>query len=473
MKHPLSDLAKYCALALCLVLTTALFGCASSAAAGRLPDNVTIGGVSVGGLDKAEALAALELELAGRAVTVTANGKTFELTAGELSASCDFAAALELAAAFGNSGDRAADKAAKARLKAGTQDFIVTAALDASKTQLALAPVAEAVYVPPVEAAGSIHLSPELKQDFTYTEGSPGVELDIPAMQLALAAALSSGASVEAVTKPAQPRFTVEFLQANSHKISTYTTSFATSETDEVTMNRVFNIQKAADVINCQCVLPGVEWSFNGTVGMRTLELGWKEAPGINKGKEYTQQAGGGICQVSTTLYNALLCGNITITDRYAHSIPSSYVPAGQDATVDSSGIDFKFRNDTSAPLYILAYTKPGEGDTMTITVSIYGEPLPEGVTYKPYSQIMDTIPNAEPVYVEDASIPAGYQLTVIPARDGYAAEVCLERFVNGKFDSTKYLHTDNYYGNPAEIHIGAGPDSLPVPQGAKRTDRR
>jgi vancomycin resistance protein YoaR len=142
----------------------------------------------------------------------------------------------------------------------------------------------------------------------------------------------------------------------------------------------------------------------------------------------------------------------------------------GQDATVDSGGIDLKFRNDTAAPMYILAYTKPDpeDADYMILTVSLYGEPLPEGVTYKPYSQIVETIAHPDSVTVEDPTIPTGWQVAVA-VREGYVVEVNLEKFQDGHYVDTDYIHTDNYYGNPTEIRVGTGDQSLPVPEGATR----
>jgi vancomycin resistance protein YoaR len=268
---------------------------------------------------------------------------------------------------------------------------------------------------------------------------------------------------------------TLAFLQENTKRISSFTTRFPTSSSDEVVQNRVFNIKKATARINCYVVQPDEEWSFNDWVGPRTKETGWKEANGISGGKEYTLQAGGGICQVSTTLYNALLSGNIPVTDRTAHSIPSTYVDKGLDATVDTSGIDLKFKNDTGAPIYIFVYITPDSSSSryLNITVSLYGKPLPEGVTYKPRSEVTETIPRHEIVYVDDAAIPVGYQLEKVKAHDGYKAKAYVDKYVNGKLEESIYLYEDKYRGNNAEVHIGTGdPLTVPFPKERRSSGR-
>jgi vancomycin resistance protein YoaR len=438
---------------------------------------ISIADIDVGGLTYSEAERKLaETSAAGPDainITVSDGSASFTLDSADIGAKIDSEAVLAAAISYGHSGTAFENAAAKSRL--GSERLSIPLSFSFSKegVESGLRTIAQDLYIAPVLPCAQIRLNEMQLQEFTYTDGSDGAELDVAATAEKILEKLQNGEysfTADLVMKPVPPAWTLDFIKKNTKRISSWPTRYKTSTTDEITMNRVYNIQKAADIINTCVVMPGEEWSFNGYVGMRTLEAGWKEAPGISGGKEYTLQAGGGICQVSSTLYNALLCGNITVTDRQAHSIPSTYVPMGQDATVDSGGIDLKFRNDTAAPMYILAYTKPDPEDAeyMILTVSLYGEPLPEGVTYKPYSQMLETIENPESVTVEDPSIPAGWQVSV-SRREGYVVETTLEKFLNGHFVETDYIHTDNYYGNPAEIRIGTGDSSLPVPEGATR----
>ena len=193
-------------------------------------------------------------------------------------------------------------------------------------------------------------------------------------------------------------------------------------------------------------------------MGERSLKNGWKEANGIANGKEYVLQAGGGICQVSTTLYNALLQADVTVTNRRAHSIPSDYVEHGLDATVDyAMDLDLEFVNDTGAPIYLFAYCEGVEGrHREDITFLVYGKPLENGVSYKTRSETIETIPRNNVHYTDDYTIPRGYKVVTIEARPGYVAEVYLDKYVGDGLVSSEYLYTDRYEGNDEEALRGA-----------------
>ncbi|GLC29497.1 VanW family protein [Clostridium omnivorum] len=156
-------------------------------------------------------------------------------------------------------------------------------------------------------------------------------------------------------------KVTEENLKAIDAKISTFTTNFATSN-----YNRSTNINLAANAINGKVLMPGEEFSFNDVVGKRTPSKGYKEAHVI-VGDKFIDDFGGGVCQVSTTLYNAVARANIPSTERAKHTIPSSYVGLGMDATVDYGNLDYKFKNTLKYPIYIEAVVKNKE-----ITFNIY-----------------------------------------------------------------------------------------------------
>lgn len=129
--------------------------------------------------------------------------------------------------------------------------------------------------------------------------------------------------------------------------ISSFSTSLGASST-----TRINNIEVCTKAINGKILMPGEIFSFNEVVGKRTKERGYKEAPVIVNNK-VESGLGGGICQVSSTLYNAVLIAGIQSIDRTHHSVPSEYVDLGLDATVDWENIDFKFTNTLQYPIYI------------------------------------------------------------------------------------------------------------------------
>jgi vancomycin resistance protein YoaR len=124
--------------------------------------------------------------------------------------------------------------------------------------------------------------------------------------------------------------------------------------------NRSHNINLAAQAINNCVLLPGEIFSFNGVVGQRTVEKGYRQAPVIVKG-ELSEGIGGGICQVSSTLFNAVDRAGLHILKRYSHSREVPYVPPGRDATVSWYGPDFAFQNLYPYPVLIRAYARHGQ----------------------------------------------------------------------------------------------------------------
>ena len=151
--------------------------------------------------------------------------------------------------------------------------------------------------------------------------------------------------------------------------IGEYTTKFAVTE-----VNRSANLTAAAKALDRKAIRPGETFSFNETVGPREPETGYKDAYVIVNG-EYVQGTGGGVCQVSSTLFNAVLLGNLAIVEREPHAVAISYVPLGQDATVNYPNLDFKFKNNTANVLYLRTELKPG-----SLTFQIWGKKTDKAV---------------------------------------------------------------------------------------------
>jgi vancomycin resistance protein YoaR len=173
---------------------------------------------------------------------------------------------------------------------------------------------------------------------------------------------IPDGISGDIVMAKQYPKVDAETL-SHMGEITHYVTKYNVNE-----INRTHNLTKAANGINGSIVLPGEVFSFNGTVGRRTMESGYKDAMVIVNGK-FEPGLGGGICQVSSTLYNACLLAGLEIVERHNHNLTVAYVPLGQDATVAYGALDFKFRNNTTSPVYIQAIAGGGY-----LTVTIYGD---------------------------------------------------------------------------------------------------
>ena len=152
----------------------------------------------------------------------------------------------------------------------------------------------------------------------------------------------------------AQPAVSEEALKEIDGELGHYTTHFGGTGA-----NRGSNIAIAAGRIDGTLLAPNEVFSYNKIVGPRIASAGFKDAPVILKG-ELVPGIGGGICQVSSTLYNAALLSNLKIVRRSHHAFPVHYLPAGRDATVVDGSIDFQFQNNTDSPIYIRASATRG-----------------------------------------------------------------------------------------------------------------
>lgn len=203
-----------------------------------------------------------------------------------------------------------------------------------------------------------------------------------------------------------------EAAQANSKKpvlMATATTSFDTSPSE-----RRYNIWKISEKLNGVTIKPGVTFSINDHVGDRTVESGWKEANGIENGI-YTPQAGGGICQVSSTLYNAALKAELDIVSRVPHTIMASYVKPGLDATISSGGPDFKVENPYDEDIYIIVKCNVPD---RKVTVEIWGYE-DRDYTVELYSELVSDKDQKkpEPTFQTNSSIGAYEIREVKPGR--------------------------------------------------------
>ena len=429
----------------------------------RFKAGVKLIGVDVSGMTPEEATGlvknAAEKKLKTVAVTISSGENSWTLDSDAMGMGYDIAEALADGLNFG----RGEDDNTVVITGAGEGEFDAKYTWDRGKIISALAAMSQSINTEATAAYAEPVTDWTQEERFIYHAGEEGITLNEEATADAIEKALGQGefvCTVEATVNAVLPGGNIDDLKAATSFIASYTTKFSARRDDEVKQNRKFNIQKAADIINGNTIQPGEEWSFNTVVGPRTYELGWKGANGISGGKEYTIQAGGGICQVSTTLYNALLCANMEIVDRRAHTIPSDYVPVGLDATVDTRGIDFVWKNNTDMPAYIFAKVEKVEGSSSrhTITVYVYGKPLPEGVTYQSRNEIIEERSRQdEAIYTNDASIPTGYQLERVQGHKYYVAEAYQDKYVDGKLAESKLLYTDKYKGNPPEVSIGTG----------------
>lgn len=225
--------------------------------------------------------------------------------------------------------------------------------------------------------------------------------------------------------------------------LATYTTRY-----DASNVNRSNNLSIAASKIDGTILMPDEVFSYNTVVGARTIEEGYKEA-GAYSGGEVVQAVGGGICQISSTLYNTALLANLEIVDRSNHQFQTSYVPVSRDATVSWGYLDFKFKNTRTYPIKIVASAKNG-----VATISMYG--IKEETEYEVViqSQVLSYIPYTVK-YVEDSTLAQGKEVVVQSGYNGCKSEAYRILKLNGKVVSKTLLSRDTYDAMQRILKIG------------------
>ncbi|GAB4248624.1 MAG: VanW family protein [Thermoleophilia bacterium] len=323
----------------------------------------------------------------------------------------------------------------------GTQARLIPV-ISAEKAKDFLAAVAEAVDRPAKKATWETDGSKA-----TIVPHEVGLEVDREATAEALTQAAQSTTDrvAEVQTKETLPERTTEQAREMGIEVAigSFTTEFGGSE------NRRDNVQRAAELINGTLIAPGEEFDFNTVVGQRTADNGFKTAPVIINGK-LEDSLGGGICQVSTTLFNAAFFAGLDITARTNHSLYISHYPTGRDATVSWGGPDLRFRNDTDGWILIKSASSRS-----SVTFVIYGRPTGRKVSYTTSDWYAIT-PPAEKKVKTDALLE-GETKVVDEGQTGRKIKVTRTVTAGGEV-----IHQDTFVSNypmkPKIIEVGTKP---------------
>ena len=287
---------------------------------------------------------------------------------------------------------------------------------------------------------GSISSYDASSDSFTFAGEQTGIAINEEQLKSDIQSALSAKQFDKVITVSAsevQPEYSTAAAKQKYKTIGTYTTNTTSNS------KRNTNIRLAAAALNGTIVGPGQEVSFNDTVGQRTEAKGYQGAAAYNNG-EVVQEIGGGVYQVSTTLYNAALKAGMKISMRRSHTFEPSYVTPGMDATVSWGGPDFRFINTSSSAIGIKA-----SYSNQTVTVSIYGVPvLEDGVTYSLEATKTETFDLPEPQYEEDQTLQPGQEVVKSKGTQGSRWQVKLVVKKDGQVISSEVDHTATYKGH-------------------------
>lgn len=239
------------------------------------------------------------------------------------------------------------------------------------------------------------------------------------------------------------PAITTDVLESIDTVISTSITNFD-AKSDSGT-----NIKLSAQALNGTILMPNEAFSYNTIIGETTYEKGYVEAPIIVNGKS-SIGLGGGICQVSSTLYNAILQTGLNSTVRRPHSKPVAYLPLGLDATVSWESIDYQFKNTLDHPLYIQSFT---EGNDLII--NIFSNHKVSEIDYQLKSEVVQEL-NVPTQYVPASNLSTSTQQLIQAGSKGYKVKVTREAYKDGDLISSELISLDTYNPLPAIYEVGS-----------------
>ena len=388
---------------------------------------VIVDHVHIGGMTREQAKAALlqsarynQQELN---ITVNVEGYQWVLTGSQLPVQRNIDAVLDTAYAFGRKGTTETIGSGVTPMEYRYQHLYHTVSnaaylytevtYDPATVRELVGIIADTVNCDPVDA--QIATFDFSTRSFTFTEERTGMEVDTDLLYNTLIDCLNRNdyrANISMEAKKTLPSVTRVELMNSFSLISSYTTQTTADA------NRNNNVDLAAKAVMGTVVMPGETFSFNTATGQRTTQKGYLPAAAIAGGTT-VDEVGGGVCQVSSTLFNAAVMADMTVVTRYPHTWPSNYVDKGRDATVNWPNLDFVFRNDRTSPIFIVAYYQ-----NRKCTVEIYGASLGAGESRDLISQVVDvTEPPAEPLMELNTALPFGTTQEKKKPRTGYVVD--------------------------------------------------
>lgn len=426
--------------------------------ADTLPDGIYVGEYNLGGMTEEEAsqkIQELVNEMENQKITLMVDGQPMETTAKELGFHWSNPEAVNQAASSWQGGNLIKRYLNKKDIEKNHVIIPLETALDDGKLEAFINEKCASAVVQPQNATivrnnGAFEVTPSVT----------GKNVDIAATKDALNAALANGlkepVTATAVVSEVKPGITTEDLSTIHDVLGTFSTSFSSSGA-----SRSKNLQVGAGKINGRVLMPGETLSGYECMHPFTVSNGYATAAAYENG-QVVDSVGGGVCQISTTLYNAVLRAELEVVQRQNHSMLVNYVKPSQDAAIAGTYKDLKFKNNYSTPIYIEGYTSG-----KTITFTIYGkETRPANRTFDFVSETLSVTNPGAPKEVVDPAMAPGTRKQVQSAHTGIKSRLWKVIYIDGVEQSREILHTDTYNPSKAIIKVGpAAPASVtPVP---------
>lgn len=428
---------------------------------------VHVDGVHIGNMTRAQAQQALAQNAASSneqfALNITIDGSTWRITQDQLPLARNIDAVLDQACALGRSGSLDTLSSSLTPFEARYQQFTTAGqqgiylstqiTYDKSTVRQLADTLAARVYVQPTDAY--IYDFDFSTRSFQYMPEQVGRSIASEDIYNAIVAHMDAHdySAITLSTTQTAPAITAAQLSQSFGLISTYSTTTG----DLRGYNRTKNIEIACDAVT-GVVASGETFSFNSTTGRRTVDKGYLPAGAIASGTS-VEEVGGGVCQVSSTLFNAAAMANMEIIYSSPHAWPSTYVAVGRDATVDwqsyqslEQSLDLKFKNTSDYPIYIVAYVTDLNGNKTTsynkdckCTVEIYGVSFQEGITVDLETELISTTPAPDAEMRLNTELAYGTEKTIRQKHDGCVYKTYRVYYQNGVEIRRDLLRTSTY----------------------------
>ena len=374
----------------------------------RILNSIYINGFDVGGLNKDEARDAIRQNNSFKNLNVVYSGSDHVYSLAELGCEFDIDQAIDQALQVGRNEDFIKNISDYVGLKFldDSRTFEVKPQIPQDIEDRIYEDIKSKIERKPENASISIGSSIDVKK------GEEGVKINRDEFRKAIYDAIKPNVdvTVKVPIESITPEITSDELSRIDGIIGTYRTNFSPN-----VEGRNENIRLSAQYMNNYLLMPGEVFSYNKVTRLKTVSNGYKNATVIVNG-EIEEGLGGGVCQVSSTLYNSVLYSGLEIVQRRPHSIPSSYVNYGRDAVVSDNAIDFKFKNNYDFPVYLKTYV-----GSSSVTVTIYGN-----TGSVPEIDIISNVVSVKPravKYIDDPNLEKGKEVVKTKGRDEIRSE--------------------------------------------------
>lgn len=411
-------------------------------------NGVFIDTVDVSGMTVKEAKEALDQhikELRNVSFAIVAGDKSIIIKMEDLGYTYEPHNHIKSAISLGKSGNLIKRYKDNKDIQHGKKVYPLTYTYDETKLRNIIEEEAKAVEVPAIDSSYTRE-----NGEFHYTDHVIGSRMDTEPTIVSIIERLDNwdrmGFVINADMVDVEPEFTRAKLEKTKSVLGEYTTQYKNSSED-----RAANLANGAKLINNALLYPGEIFSSYDYLLPFSVDNGYFAAGSYNAGR-IEQSIGGGACQVTTTLYNAVLWAELDVVERSAHSMTVSYVDLAFDAAIAEGSKNFRFRNNTDMPILIEAFSEDRK-----ITFRIWGYETRDSNRRIEYvNKVINEIsPSSTEKVTKDSTKPTSYKKVTQRARMGYQTELYKVIYVNGEEVGRELVNKSYYHAEPAHVTIG------------------